>query len=72
MASAPASANASAAAPVAMLPPMALSARLARQQVIQDLERDQLKVQALMERFNSLMKEGRYVEAMNVLIQGEE
>jgi hypothetical protein len=41
----------------------ALAQRLARQRVIEDLERDQMKVEQLMERFNSLMKEGRYIEA---------
>ncbi len=41
----------------------ALAQRLARQRVIEDLEREQIKVQQLMERFDSLMKEGRYVEA---------
>jgi hypothetical protein len=41
----------------------ALAQRLARQRVIEELDREQLKVQQLMERFSSLMKEGRYVEA---------
>ena len=41
----------------------ALAQRLARQRVIEDLDRDQQKVEQLMERFNSLMKEGRYIEA---------
>ncbi len=41
----------------------ALAQRLARQRVIEDMDRDQMKVQQLMDRFSSLMKEGRYVEA---------
>lgn len=41
----------------------ALAQRLARQRVIEEIERDQMKVQQLMDRFSSLMKEGRYVEA---------
>ena len=49
-----------------------LAQKLARQRRVTDLEREQQKISQLMARFDSLMKEDRYLEAVETILVAEQ